>query len=281
MFEFDLHATAADLLALRERYAAFLSGVTDWGARTGDREHDWTLHEALAHLATVADMLNISYNAAISGTPLVIEGFTRREDLRAWNAAQIARRATDDPAELTEDFLESLSGAAQLAMLLDEEDADATVWVPAYNRPARSVDILQWHLSHAGVVHAAQLPGALGQDPLWIDDEPALTARQVARFLTQMSYTYWPGYAEPFAINLDIGELAGYLIGDADGGDAGPGLLDGAAYHLVFDSPGALFGLMTRSLPLKDALSSGALRIPGDSRAAFDALRLFSPSPPR
>lgn len=65
-----------------------------WERRTGDREKDWTLHETVAHLSSVAAPFNRAADAALSNRSIAEPGLYPRRDLVAWNAAQIVLART-------------------------------------------------------------------------------------------------------------------------------------------------------------------------------------------
>lgn len=280
--------TAADLYTFRTLFMEFAASIPDkaWEQRTGSRDKDWTLHETLAHLVSVAYIFNAAAQAALQNTPLHIEGVTQREDLLPWNAAEIAALTAYTPPVLSGRFVAELNKAADLCAQISPETAANTADLRIYNRPATAQDFLDWQLSHAGVIHAAQITRPTDSAPLWERYEPPMMQRMIDRFVRHFSMAYWQqfGAATPTRLNFRIGGEAGgdwHLIGARDGGSAGPGALDHADYEVRFSSPAAMFGVFTVHLPVKDALASGQMQTSGDWREAMQFLALFAPRPPR
>ncbi len=279
--------TAADINTLRLVYRNYWSKVPEdaWQRRTGAREQDWTLHETLAHLVSIASLFNRAVDAAVTGEANT-GGPARREDLRDWNAEEIARLTAYAPQELIERFDAELAQAAERAAGLSPESYDARAFLHVYNRPARAIDFLDWQISHAGIVHGSQVTRPVRPTPLWQDFSAAMVQRSIDRFIRHFSYAYWQDYGPQDAtiLNFSINGAAGgdwHLIAAPDGGDWGRELAEDAAYTITFDSPSTFFGVFTVHIPMRAALQDGRMRIEGDSQRTLRLLRLFAASPPR
>ncbi len=278
--------TAADL----RWFTAFLSDYLNklpaeaWGRRTGERPHDWTLQEVIAHLGSIAALLNQAAEAALHRRTLTIDGLTRRHDLRAWNAAQIVARKGRSPEQLLLDWREQMEEAAGRAETLSEQHAEAQVFLHVYNRPARVIDFINWQLSHAGVVHGAQLPRANDDPPLWTHYDEAFTVRQIDRFIGHLSAAYWDDLAgeRRAALDFEIGELGHWHILAAPGGGyAQPGPAPQADYQLWYADAPTFFSLFTVALPFEKALEAGLLHVSDDPQTTLGILRFFAASPPK
>ncbi|NDJ34449.1 MAG: hypothetical protein GYB64_07245 [Chloroflexi bacterium] len=272
-------ADIAELIACLRDYAA---GPVDWDQHTGDRPKDWNRHETLAHLVSVAVVFNRAAEAARDGSPLVIEGITRREDLRAWNTTQIAHFVQDAPSALLDRLEAELRRSATLHDTMPPEAHDRTAFLRIYNHPARAIDFLDWQLSHAAAVHAAQITRpAL---PLWQSFSEGLIARNVDRFMRHFRVAYWPEYGggEHVALDFAVNSVGTWhLTAAPSGGGGGKGPHPHADHRLVFARPEVLFAVFTRHTLLPDALRGGDLTITGDARTALDVLSRFTPAPPR
>ncbi len=279
--------TAADIQTLRLVYRNYWKTVPQdaWQRRTGAREQDWTLHETLAHLVSIANLFNRAVDAAVTGNGDISRP-ARREDLRAWNAEEIARLTALPPQTLIEHFDTELEQAAKRAASLSPESYDAQAFLHVYNRPARAIDFLDWQISHAGIVHGSQITRPVRPTPLWQEYSAAMIQRSIDRFIRHFSYAYWQDYGpqETTILNFCINGAAGgdwHLIAAPDGGGWGTELVEEAACTITFDSPSTFFGVFTIHIPMRAALQDGRMRIEGDSQRTLRLLRLFAASPPR
>lgn len=283
---FDLQTTAQDLRQFSHDFAAFVDQVPSdsWALRTGTREHDWTVHQTLAHLVSIGELLLCAAESARDGSPLAIEGLKQREDLRQWNETQIAKHLTTSPSELLQELTHVLEQAAQIAESTLPEQAQAETFVVVYNRTAPLRDLLDFQLSHAGVIHAAQITRPLeGIAPLWETYTPDFLARQLDRYLRHFSYGFWGNYymGQGETLQFSIEGYGDYFVHvTSEGAKTQRGIVEAPDYHLQFSSPAALFGLFNVQLPIKDALQTGQLQVRGDWQASFRLIKLFSATPP-
>ncbi|MFP4324149.1 MAG: maleylpyruvate isomerase N-terminal domain-containing protein, partial [Anaerolineales bacterium] len=188
-----LEHTTDDLRWFSAYLSDYLSALPEdaWTRPTGDRPQDWTLTELMAHLASIAEIFNQATEAALGNRPLVLEGLQERRDLRHWNAAQIAARQGIPGLQLLSVWRAQIAAAADRAATLSPAQAEATAFLPVYNRPARVIDFIDWQLSHAGIIHGAQVTRAMGDPPLWMGYPPDFTVRQIDRFMRHLSAAYW------------------------------------------------------------------------------------------
>lgn len=290
----NLNQTELDLTVLKAKLVGLLSTVPDnaWDEKTGERDKDWTLHQTLAHLVSIARLFNRAADAAMQQKPLLVQGLESRHDLAGWNAQQIALYSQHEPVDLRALLADAFGGAAARAMRMTPSQAEQRAYLRVYNRPARAIDFLDWQISHAGVIHAAQLVRPLrGVSPLWARYDADFLHRTVDRFMRHFSYAYWPEYATSPSVILNFrveGEGGGawHLIGAVDGGAYGVGLAKQAAYTVTYASAAVFFGVFTVHLDVAEAIDSGAVRIEthikgGDVAQALRVLRLFAATPPR
>ena len=166
------------------------------------------------------------------------------------------------------------------------ESAQKTAFLPVYNRPARAIDFIDWQLSHAGIIHASQIKRAFDNQAHWEQYSPALTHRQIDRFVRHFSVAYWADYAPDVntVINFHIhGESGGdwHIIMRPDGGSSGVGKIEDAEYAITFDSPQTFFSAFTVHVPILELVTSGAMTVHSDPQKTLTLLRLFSATPPK
>jgi hypothetical protein len=287
---FTLQQTATDLQTFNALFQDFAQSLPDdlWEARTGTREQDWTLQEALIHLVSIATVFNDATEHALQGKPLVVDGLRRREDLRDWNAHQIAEGA-HSPAVLVAQFSAQLERAATLAATTPEDQAGKLLYLAVYNRPAPLRHWLDWQLSHAGIIHAAQVTYPTDYAPLWRQYTPDFTHRQLDRFMRHFSWAYWQDYTPNLQAVLNFvvdGEGGGewHLIAAADGGDVGRGTKPDARFTFRFAEADAMFGVFTARIPMDVAIETGQMDISGGIGGMIEGIELlkrFSASPPK
>lgn len=282
---FDAATTRKDFSSLKEIITDVLLAVPDeaWLRQTGDRDTDWTLHQLMAHLVSIAQVFQQAADAAATDTELSFRSMTQREDLAAWNQREIERLGQSPPNALSIRLRQLLDKSVMQAHQYTDEQLQKTVLLPVYNRPAPAMHFIDWQLSHLGIIHAAQLVRPLGMAPLWTRYPNEMLPRMVDRYMRHFSYAYWQAYGSGHTvINFHVGDAGEWhLIAAEDGGDSGIGAADNADYAVHFDSPATLFGIFTRYLPIKTAMQSGALRFSHDWRAVMAVLMLFRASPPQ
>lgn len=285
----NLQTLDADFAEFRAILSDFLAAVPDsaWSLRTGSREKDWTLHETVAHLVALADAFNIAAEYARDQKVLTVEGLATRRDISGWNLVELRRRMHFSPAELTEKVLAALDRGLEIAHSMNEAQSQQTIFLRGYNRPSRAVEMIEFHLSHMGVIHAAQIVRPLNQDPLWTRYSAAFTHRLIDRFFRHISYAYWQEHGGDLngAIHFHIGGESGglwHLIAAPDGGSAASGEAPDVEtlFTLHCADAAALFGIFTMHLPLLQALQESLIRLEGDPQLAMRTLRLFSATAP-
>lgn len=280
--------SAADIRDFREVFAEFAREIPAdaWEQPTGSRNKDWTLRQTMAHLVAIAQAFNRAAQAAVTQMPLLTPGIEKRGDLRAWNRSQIAELSTVAPEALVERLLVELDFAAQYLTGLSDDDLHQTAHLRVYGRPATASDFLDFQISHAGVVHGAQVTRPLDQPPLWERFPSSLQHRTIERFLRQMAVAYWPEYGGEAlrAINFSIGGENGgewHTWAGSAGATVYEGNSEDASFTMRCADVNALFGLFTVHLPLRDAIQGGAIQFEPDWRSVMDFLDLFAPTEPR
>lgn len=275
----------ADLRELLHHLHATFDHTTpeQWERRTGTRDKDWTLNQAFAHLASVANMLNLSLTCLLHDRPFQIAGIRQRHDLKPWVNAQLEQRAHQNGVTSFHEFL----GELQITLALCQQATAAVearhVDLMVYNRPTNFAESVLFHLSHAGVVHAAQITRPLGLPPLWQRYTPAFRHRQLERFLQHLSVVYW------YERGGDQSRILNMLIDGEEGGawhihttpttsitQLGEHPHPFATLH--FNGTNTLFGLFTSQFPIATALQERTLHIDGDTRATLAHLQCFNPT---
>jgi len=276
---------AADALELREICAGFFERVKEeaWGRRTELRPTGWTMRETLAHLDAVGTTYNRAVADAVAGRPVVIPGLAQRSDLKAWNRAEIAARAATPPGELARSYLDSLAELARVAGQLTPEQLSASLTAPMFSAPATIGELLGGALSHAGIVHGAQITVAARTGPLWIWFRPAMMRRQLTRFFHTMGLVYRPERGGDLHATLAftaIGPGGGswYVRTSPEGGRGRIGLVRTADVHLTFASPDLLCRVMTVQTSPWRHLLLRQIKVAGRLRLARDFPRLFAPT---
>lgn len=254
-----------------------------WQSKTGTRDKDWTLHETLAHILSIAQIFNKATDAAMRGETLTMKGMNRREDLAEWNSQQIERLAILPANSLIVQLLQEWRIANEKLEQLTPETAQLTVQAPHLNRPTRAIDFIEWQMSHAGIVHGTQITMPLEQAPLWTQFSPDLTQRMISRFIHQWSVVYWQalGTDEAQTINFHIGEMGWHLLAASDGGTYGEGIIEGGEYDLFFESADVFLGVFTSHISFREAMLNGQMRLASDVRDTLAILSLFSPKKPK
>lgn len=276
---------ATDALELREIFAGFFERVKEeaWERRTERRPTAWTMRETLAHLDAVGRIYNQAAADAAEGRPVVVPGLSARTDLSEANRAAIQERAETPIAELVASFLDALSQTARLAGRLEPEVLARAVEVPMFGAPATIGELLGGALSHAGVVHGAQISVAARSLPIWAWFRPALLRRQLTRFFHTMGLTYWPERGgdlhATFAFTA-IGQGGGswYVRVSPQGGYGRLGVVRTSELHLTFANPDLLCRMLTLQTSPWRHLLLRRLKIGGRLSLARNFTRLFIPT---
>lgn len=276
---------AADALELREICAGFFERVKDeaWGRRTELRSAAWTMRETLAHLVAVGQAYNGAVADALAGRPIAIPGLTNRGELKAWNRAGIAARADAPAAALVEAYLDSLAELARVAGQLQPAALVQTLEAPMFSSPPTIGELLGGALSHAGIVHGAQITVAARTGPLWIWFRPGMMRRQLTRFFHTMGLVYRPergGDLHATIAFTAIGQGGGswYVRTSPQGGSGRIGVVRTADVHLTFASPDLLCRVMTVQTSPWRHLLLRQIKVRGRLRLARDFPRLFAPT---
>ncbi|MEL6407470.1 MAG: hypothetical protein AAFV98_08955 [Chloroflexota bacterium] len=283
-----------DFPALEKHLQAFHSIMHDywkrvpddaWDTPTGTYDGAWTLHQTLAHVLSFAQVFNKATDAALRGETLTVKGISQREELQAWNTQEIERLTVAAPNGLIVQLAGEMRIAHEKAYALTTETAQKTVTLAYSNRPVSALDCLGWQISHAGIVHGAQITHPLEQAPLWEQFDTDLTHFALDRFIAQWSVVYWNelGPDEPQTLNFHINGDGGgdwHLVAAPDGGTRAQGIVEGADYDLFFARPEVFFGVFTRYLSLRKAMVGGEMRMASDVRDTLEMLKLFGEHKP-
>lgn len=267
---------ADDLSQLRAVFARFFAAVqpSDWDRPTERRPGGWTLRETLAHVTAVAEAFDDAFDTTLAGQPPVVPGLATRTDLAAYNRRQIDARLHLDPATLVQNLDDALGRTAARATSFTPNELALLVPIPAYNRPLTVLELLATQLSHAGVVHAAQLANGAGAAPLWAAYPPDLSRRQLTRFFNLLSHVYWPEHGGELraSINYTAAGAAGgrwHLTMSPDGGSGGEGHVGRPALRVWTPSAHTLLRIFTLQVGLKRAALTGQMVAWGNLRLGF------------
>jgi len=273
-----------DMGFFRDIYLKFWQSVpnTAWELRTGGRDKDWTLHQTLAHIVSIGDLFNLAINAALHGKILTVKGLKSRHDLPTFNHSEIMRLQQLSPPELINRLNAIFEFANQTASKISSKQAQQKSMLYVYNRPIPVQDYLDFHLSHMGVVHAAQVTRPLEQTPLWENYSDDFKSRQVKRFLKHFSVAYWQDYNDiDGAMNVRINGIGDWhLLMNQQGGELCDGLDNTAQYGIRFTHPNILFSVFTVAIPMRTALQMRAMQILDGEDTTLKMLRLFGATPP-
>lgn len=274
---------AADLQTIQDILRDFFATIKtdDWNNKTDHRPDGWTLRETLSHLASVATTYQLSLESALSGQPVDLHGYTRREQLKSANGDEIKRRADQSPEAVQKEFFTALQKSLEIARTVTPEQMNLTFDLFAYNRPASVATLLGSQIAHPGIVHAAQVTNAVGALPLWTHYPPELMERMIARFLRLMSLSYWPERGGNLATALNIrvrGMGNWYIPMRQQGEDSVEGLAKNAALNLWASSADSLCQLFTAQIDPIRAILTGKIIVWGDPRLGLKLPRLFLPT---
>jgi len=282
---FTSYTLAADFLELREIYAGSLERVKEesWAKRTSDRRpNGWTLWQTLAHMDAVAQLYNAAIELGLAGRPVEIAGFTRREDLRAMNQAAMDARAELPVAELCASFLGALEESARLAGRLEPGQLGFQVPVPFYGATPTLAELFGGSLSHAGIVHGAQMSSS-HEHPIWHFFPPGLMRRQLTRFFHVLGLVYWPERGHNLHATIGFsaeGQGGGSWMVRAhpSGGKGNIGIARTTDVAIRFASADLLCRVVTGSgLPWRQ-IALRQVRVSGNLRLAMRLPALFKPT---
>jgi hypothetical protein len=252
----DLHT----IMQILPRFFSTLSTANpQQGTESGGK--GWTLHETIAHVASVAEFYDLAIDETLHGKVFAFPGLEKRTDLRPVNDREIAARSEIPMESLVDTLQKTLTQTVRRAADLSTEQFALPVTICAYNRPLSVGEMIAAQLSHLGLVHAAQLANGMGVLPLWSHYPRDLMLRQISRFFNIMSHAYWPehGGSLKAAVNFRVGTRgpAWHVIMAPDGGTSGAGAVPRSALTLWTPTLNALCNLMTLQAPLAQAILTG------------------------
>lgn len=285
MTAFERDTLAADFARVQRVLADFVAArsLQDWSRKAERRAKGWTLHETLAHLAATAEAMVGAMDNALRGLPVSLSGITRRAELAAYNAREIAARESALPQTLADALFAAFDRCVEHCTKLSERELALAFPIPFYNRPLTVAESLGWQLIHPGIVHAAQLANGAGVAPLWVHYPPDLMHRQITRFFNIMSHSYWPerGGSLRTSVNfLAAGSGGGqwHVTLAPDGGGAGEGGASRPALTVWTPSAHALCRLLTIQIGPVGALLRGQMLAWGNIGLGFKIPYLFVPT---
>src|SRR5690349_15354054 len=130
---FDPATLTADLATLSDVLSRFFASVRadQWQNRTGKHAHDWTLHQALAHITAIAEFFDTAINATIRGQPYAAPA-AERGSLGAFNQREIDMRQHIPPADLIASLIGCLARASDSAQHATPDLLACQINLPLY-----------------------------------------------------------------------------------------------------------------------------------------------------
>ena len=280
---FDPQTLADDLSEIRRIYAQFFAGLAeaDWDKPVKGGSKEWTLHETIAHLCALNGAGLEAIKHALRGEPYTFTGLDDRYALNAYNRQGIDEHLDIPMKALLAEFLDIHGEAASIARTLQPDQAELTVQMPIYNRPARIVEAFSIIIFHAGLAHSAQVAEPAGLPPLWTQLSLEFRHRVIERAMRAFSLLY----------RRDIGgSLRATLVFRVDGPGGGEWYVelspeDTTSDEGVVEHPGLVIHLsgtavfcqmLTSRLNLPLALINGNMKLRGDLRLFLRMNTLFS-----
>lgn len=275
---------AADFLELREIYAGFFERVKEesWDKRTERRPQAWTMRQTVAHLGAAASLYHEVILANLEERPLNMPSVEEHPQLSAWNRAEIEARAEQTPDELCAAFLDQLNASARLAAQLQPIQLLRGAAPPFYGGAPTLAELFGGSLSHAGIVHAAQVAAPTRSSPLWVYYRPAMMRRQLTRLFHILGRVYWPERGGDLRATLAytaIGPGGGswFVKIGPEGGHGRIGVVRSFDVRLTFASPDLLCRTLTVQVNLLRELLFRRIKVEGKLRLARDLNKLFLP----
>ena len=282
--------TVDDLHELQSLLFDFLVSLPAeaWSHKTGARDKDWTVQETVAHLLSISRLFQQGVQAALTDTKVSIPHLTRREDLRDFNQHEIARLSSHTPDELIDLLRESFADVLTTISQLTPDDYEKTADIYVYNRPTRVIDLVDFQLSHAGIIHASQIGRSESTyTPIWRHYSDAMTHRMMDRYFRHFSYAYWNKLTGDLrgAIQFQIGANEAdrwYLWVSPNGSWAHHGVSEEIPlFTATVRDADVLFSIFTMHTSIENALTESTLVIHGHYPASLTLLSYFSASPPK
>ena len=189
---YDPPTLASDLARVHDIYAGFFNRVTpaDWERPAKRGDHEWTLHETVAHLCGLINVGQHGIAAALRGEVFHIQGLTNRFEFNQFNRQEIDRRLALPREVLCDSLLEMLCQLSELARQLRPEEMHRAASLPIYNRPVTVAETLGILMFHTGLHHSAQVAEPVGVKPLWTQLDPEIRHRVIGRVMRALSLLY-------------------------------------------------------------------------------------------
>jgi hypothetical protein len=280
---FDPQTLADDLSEVHRIYVEFFAALdrSRWDTPVKGGPKEWTLHQTIAHLCALNGAGLASIQHTLHGEPYTFVGLEDRYKFRAYNRKGIEDLLDIPMEELFAECLGILEQASSFARGLQPGQAEREAQLPIYNRPVKFVEALGIIMSHAGLLHSAQVAEPAGVPPLWVQLSPEIRHRVIGRMMRAFSLLY----------RLDIGgPLRTTIAFHIDGPGGGDWHVDLSPHSPASDEgtvehPGLLIHLrdtatfcrmLTGRLNRPIALISGDMKLRGDLRLFLRMSTLFS-----
>jgi len=274
---------ADDLCEVQRIYATFFNGLNpaDWDKSVKGDEHEWTLHETVAHLCGLTGAGLESIQHTLRGETYLFDGLTDRYQFRAYNRAGIEAHLSLPMKDLCNEFLNILDQTATIARSLGPGQAEIGSVMPIYNRPVKVIEAMGIMMFHAGLHHSAQVAEPAGVPPLWTQLTPEIRHRVIGRVMRALSLLY------RYDLGGELGATFAFQIDGPGGGDwhvdVAPGRTssdEGRAEHpslvIHLSETGVFCQMFTGRFKLPSALLRGKFKLRGDLRLFPRFSSLFS-----
>lgn len=270
---YDPDLLAADLRRVHDIYADFFATVTDadWDRPVKGGEHEWTMHETVAHLCGLIGVGQRGIQAALRGEALTVPGLSNRFEFNQFNRQEIDLRLSLSREGLCRTLLEMLCQLSETAQRLSPAELERSALLPIYNRPVSVAETLGILMFHTGLHHSAQVAEPAGVPPLWRQLEPEVRHRVIGRVMRALSllYRYDLGgdLRATFAFKID-GEGGGNwaVVVAPESTQSLESEVKKASLTFHLSSTDILCQMFTGRLNLLMALLTGRLRLRGNLR---------------
>ncbi len=280
---FDPQTLADDLDEVGRIYARFFSTLDDasWDRPVKGGDHEWNLHETVAHQCALNGDGLQSIEHTLHGEPYIFRGLDSRYEFDAWNRKGIDLRLAVPMKELCARLLEILDEAARIARSLRPDQAELALQMPIYNRPITVVEALSIVCIHTGLFHSAQVAEPAGLPPLWTQLSPEIRHRIIGRTMRAFSLLYRQDIGGSLRTTL-VYRVAGpgggewYVELGPDVAVSGEGAVTHPGLVIHLRDTDVFCQMLTARLSLPLSLISGALGLSGDLRLFLRLKTLLS-----
>jgi hypothetical protein len=280
---YDPSTLASDLARVQQIYTNFFSKVTpaDWDRPARGGNHEWNLHETVAHLSGLTAVGQRGIEAALRSEVFSVPGLTNRFEFNQFNRQEIDKRLALPREALCNSLLQMLCQLGDLARQLGPAEMHRTSSMPIYNRPVTVAETLGILMFHTGLHHSAQVAEPIGIKPLWTQLDPEIRHRVIGRVVRALSllYRYDLGGDLRAVIAFKISGEGGsnwHVDISPEGTQSAGGAADHADLTLRLRDTTVFCEMFTDRLNLPLALLMGRLRLSGNLRLFPRMGSLFS-----